>query len=189
MRIINLSHGDMAIAAAFVCSTLVLATGWNPLALLVIIVPLGFAAGWALQRVAFDSPAGVDPSYQIVATFGLSIAIQNLLPDLLAHTTGLQAGDISTASIQITDDLAIGWFLLLRFGVAVAVLGALFLARTRLGQAFRATSDDPEAAQLMGIDNRVIYAVGAELAGATIALAGVFNGIQTQFAPADGRCC
>ena len=76
----------------------------------------------------------------------------------------------------------------MRFGVAVAVLGALslFLARTRLGQAFQATSDDPEAAQLMGIDNRVIYAVALGLAGATIALAGVFNGIQTQFAPADG---
>ena len=189
MRIINLSHGDMAIAAAFVCSTLVLATGWNPLALLVIIVPLGFAAGWALQRVAFDRLVGVDPSYQIVATFGLSIAIQNLLLRIYSPTPrGLQAGDISTASIQITDDLAIGWFPLLRFGVAVAVLGALslFLARTRLGQAFRATSDDPEAAQLMGIDNRVIYAVALALAGATIALAGVFNGIQTQFAPADG---
>ena len=71
------------------------------------------------------------------------------------------------------------------------MLGALslFLARTRLGRAFRATSDDPEAARLMGIDNRVIYAVAMALAGATVALAGVFNGIQTQFARPTGRCC
>ncbi|MGD9701967.1 MAG: branched-chain amino acid ABC transporter permease [Acidimicrobiia bacterium] len=189
MKIINLGHGDMAVAAAFVCSTLVLAIGWNPLVLLVLVVPLGFAGGWLLQRVAFDRLVGVDPSYQIVATFGLSIAIQNLLLRIYSPTPrGLHPGSISTASIRITDDVAIGWFPLLRFAVAIAVLGALslFLARTRLGQAFRATSDDPEAAQLMGIDNRVIYAVALGLAGATIALAGVFNGAQTQFAPADG---
>jgi len=62
----------------------------------------------------------------------------------------------------------------------------VFLRRTMLGRAFRATSDDPEAARLMGIDHRVVYAVALGLAVATIALAGVFNGAQTQFSAADG---
>jgi branched-chain amino acid transport system permease protein len=189
MRLINLAHGDMAIAAAFVCSTLVLAIGWNPLVLLAIVIPLGFAGGWALQRVAFDRLVGADPALQIVATFGLSIAIQNVLLRVYeADPRRLNPGEISTASITITDDIAIGWFTLTRFLVAVGVLAllSLFLARTRLGRAFRATSDDPEAARLMGIDNRVIYAVALGLAGATIALAGVFNGAQTQFSAADG---
>lgn len=189
MRIINLAHGDMAIAAAFVSSTLVLALGWNPLALLVIVVPLGFGAGWLLQRLAFDRLVGTDPAFQIVATFGLSIAIQNaLLRVYSANPRGLNIGSLSTASITVTDRISIGWFPLLRFGVAVAVLVGLsiFLARTRLGQGFRATSDDPEAARLMGIDNRVIYAIALGLAGATIALAGVFNGAQTQFSAAQG---
>lgn len=189
MRIVNLAHGDMAIVAAFVCSTLVLSLGWNPLTLLVIVVPLGFAGGWVLQRVAFDRLVGVDPSFQIVATFGLSIAIQNTLLRIYSPTPrGLDPGSISTASIHITDDLSIGWFPLVRFFVAVAVLAglSLFLTQTRLGSAFRATSDDPETARLMGIDNKVIYAVALGISGATIALAGVFNGAQTQFAPADG---
>jgi branched-chain amino acid transport system permease protein len=189
MRIVNLAHGDMAIVAAFVCSTLVLTLGWNPLTLLVIVVPLGFAGGWVLQRVAFDRLVGVDPSFQIVATFGLSIAIQNTLLRVYSPTPrGLDPGSISTASIHITDDVSIGWFPLIRFVVAVAVLAGLsvFLAQTRLGSALRATSDDPDTARLMGIDNKVIYAVALGIAGATIALAGVFNGAQTQFAPADG---
>jgi branched-chain amino acid transport system permease protein len=189
MRIINLAHGDMAVAAAFVCSTLVLATGWNPLTLLVVVVPLGFAGGWVLQRVAFDRLVGVDPSYQIVATFGLAIAIQNLLLRIYSPTPrGLNPGRISTASIEITDDLSIGWFPLVRFLVAVGVLAGLsvFLGHTRLGTAFRATSDDPDTARLMGIDNKVVYATALGLSGATIALAGVFNGSQTQFSPADG---
>jgi branched-chain amino acid transport system permease protein len=189
MRIVNLAHGDMAIVAAFVCSTLVLTLGWNPLTLLVIVVPLGFAGGWVLQRVAFDRLVGVDPSFQIVATFGLSIAIQNTLLRVYSPTPrGLDPGSISTASIHITDDVSIGWFPLIRFVVAVAVLAGLsvFLAQTRLGSAFRATRHDPDTARLMGIDNKVIYAVALGIAGATIALAGVFNGAQTQFAPADG---
>jgi branched-chain amino acid transport system permease protein len=139
--------------------------------------------------VAFDRLVGVDPSFQIVATFGLAIAIQNLLLRVYSPTPrGLDPGRISTASIRITDDLSIGWFPLVRFLVAVGVLAglSLFLARTRLGAGFRATSDDPETARLMGIDNRVVYAVALGISGATIALAGVFNGAQTQFAPADG---
>ena len=98
------------------------------------------------------------------------------------------SGRCASSSIAITDDLAIGWFTLARFLVAVAVLGllSLFLARTRIGRAFRATRDDPGAAQLVGIDNRTVYAVATGLAFATVAIAGVFNGAQTTFAPASG---
>ncbi len=79
MRLVNLAHGDAAIAAAFVASTIMLATGWNAFATLVILLPLAFLTGVVVQRVAFDRLVGVDPSYQIVATFGLAIIIQNVL--------------------------------------------------------------------------------------------------------------
>lgn len=189
MRIVNLAHGDFAVAAAFLSSTIVLASGWDPLVTLVVLIPAGFVVGWGLQKVAFDRLVAVDPSYQIVATFGLSVAIQNLLLRVYeANPRALNVGHLGTATIRITDDLGIGWFPLIRFLVAVAVLSSLslFLSTTRLGRAFRATADDPEAARLMGIDNRTIYAIALGLAGATIALAGVFNGAQTQFGASDG---
>jgi branched-chain amino acid transport system permease protein len=189
MRLINLAHGDIAVVAAFVASTLVGVTGWAPLQTLLIIVPGAFVVGWIVQRVAFDRLVGVDPSFQIVTTFGLSIAIQNLLLRYYTATPrALYIGSLGTRSIKISDDLAIGVFPLIRFVVAVLVLGALalFLSRTRVGRGFRATSDDPEAAQLMGIDNRTIYALALALSFATIALAGVFNAAQTQFSAADG---
>ena len=63
---------------------------------------------------------------------------------------------------------------------------SLFLNRTRTGVAFRATSDDPEAARLMGIDNRRIYMVATGLSFATVALAGVFLGARTFFSPSAG---
>jgi branched-chain amino acid transport system permease protein len=189
MRLVNLSHGDLAITSSFLASTLVLSTGWNPLFTLVVLVPAGFVAGWSLQKLAFDRLVGVDPAFQIVATFGLSIALQNiLLRAYSANPRALDIGALKTESITISDDVAVGWFPLLRFLTAVALLVALslFLGRTRAGRAFRATADDPDAARLMGIDNRSIYALALGLSVASIALAGVFNGAQTQFAAADG---
>jgi branched-chain amino acid transport system permease protein len=189
MKLVNLSHGDLAVSGAFLASTLVAATGWHPFLSLIVVIPAGFMVGWVAQRVAFDRLIGVDPSYQIVATFGLSIVIQNLLLQIYkANPRALQIGSLGTKSITITDDLAIGWFPLLRFFVGVAVLVGLsvFLYRTQLGRAFRATADDPVTAGLMGIDRRVVYGVALGIACATIAMAGVFNGAQTQFSAADG---
>jgi branched-chain amino acid transport system permease protein len=189
MKLVNLSHGDLAVCGAFLASTLVAATGWNPFLTLVVVVPLGFAFGWAAQRVAFDRLIGVDPSYQIVATFGLSIVIQNLLLQIYkANPRALSIGSFGTNSIKVTEDINIGWFPLARFIVGVAVLAALslFLSRTQLGRAFRATSDDPVTAGLMGIDRHLVYGIALGIACATIAMAGVFNGAQTQFSAADG---
>jgi branched-chain amino acid transport system permease protein len=190
MRLVNLAHGDLAVAAAFAASTIMLATSWSPFATLVVLLPAAAVAGVVSQRLVFDRLVAVDPAFQIVATFGLSIAIQNLLLQRYSATPrALDIGEFGTRSISlIGDDVVVGWFPLSRFLVAVAVLAALslFLARTRIGRAFRATSDDPEAARLMGIDNRTIYAVAMAIAFATVALGGVFNGAQTQFSPSDG---
>jgi branched-chain amino acid transport system permease protein len=161
----------------------------NPLVSLLIVLPLAFVFGLLMQRFVFDRVIGVDPAFQIVATFGVSIVIQNaLLKKYTADTRGLQIGDLQTASIRITDDLGIGWLPLLTFAVGLAVLAALavFLRRTRLGRAFRATSDDPEAARLMGIDNRRVYGVALAISTATVALAGVLLGARSSFDPFIG---
>jgi branched-chain amino acid transport system permease protein len=188
MRLVNLSHGDLAVASAFVSSTLLLAVGGSPFWTLVVLVPVGFGVGVALQKIVFDRLVGVDPAFQIVATFGLSIILQNLLLRVYtANRRALDIGSLKTASITI-GDLSVGVFPLLRFVVAVGILAGLsvFLSRTALGRAFRATSDDPEAARLVGINDRTIYMVATGIAVATIAVAGVFNGAQTNFASADG---
>jgi branched-chain amino acid transport system permease protein len=190
MRLVNLAHGDLAVAAGFVASTVALATGWSPFVAIVVVVPLGAAVGWIAQKVIFDRLVGVDPALQIVATFGLSIAISNLLLQRYsANPRSLDIGSFATSSVSVIgDDVVVGWFPLTRFLIAVAVLGALslFVRRTRLGRAFRATSDDPATAQLMGINNRTVYGAAMAIAFGTVALAGIFNGAQTQFSPADG---
>jgi branched-chain amino acid transport system permease protein len=189
MRIVNLAHGDMAILAAYMALSLSSAFDINPLVTLLVVLPGAFVAGVGLQRLVFDRVVGVDPAFAIVATFGLAIVIQNaLLQKYTADTQGLYVGDLETNSITINDQISIGWLPLITFLCSVGVLGALavFLKRTKMGRAFRATSDDPEAARLMGIDNRRVYAVALGIAVMTVALAGVLMGAQSSFDPFIG---
>ena len=125
----------------------------------------------------------------LVITFGLSIIVQNVLQlGFSADSQGLDAGSLETLSIPLNDQLSVGVMPVITFAVAVLVLVGLqlFFNRTALGQAFRATSDDPETAELMGINSRQIYALAMGISFAILALAGILLGIRTNFAPTDG---
>jgi branched-chain amino acid transport system permease protein len=188
MRLVNLAHGDLIVLASFLSVTLVDHLGWNPLTTLVLLIPLMAALGFGLQYLLlnFTLDSGLAP---LLATFGLSVIIQNaLLEQYSADRQRLQAGAIETESIRITDQISIGWFPLTTFLVAVGLLVGLqlLIRRTRLGRSLRATSDDQRTAQLVGIDNRKLYAVAMALALATAAIAGVFLGVYTSFEPTSG---
>ena len=115
--------------------------------------------------------------------------LQNLLLERFsADAQRLDVGSLGSASIRITDGLSIGWFPLLAAVVGLLVVAGLgqFLARIRTGRAMRATSDDQEAARLMGIDNRRLYAVATAIALGTVAVAGVFLGSRSTLDPGAG---
>jgi branched-chain amino acid transport system permease protein len=190
MRMVNLAHGDLSIAAAFLALVVVDHVSINPLVTLAVVVPLLAGFGYLLQRGLLNlTLRGGDVLASILVTFGLSVVIQNLLLEVFsADSRGLDAGRIENASIRVSSDLAVGWFSLLMLLVAVGVLVGLqlLLSRTRLGRAFRATADDPSTARLMGIDHRHLYALATAIALGTVAVAGIFLGIRTTFTPSLG---
>ncbi len=189
MGLVNIAHGDLIVLAGYVALVAVNATGVHPLLSLVIVVPVMAALGYALQRLVLNRVVGPDILPPLLVTFGLSVIIQNaLLQVFSADSQKMQAGALETMSIPLPGGLAIGVLPLLMFAVAVAVIGALQLLfyRTELGRAFRATSDDRETAQLMGIDQSHLFAVAMAIALAVCALAGVFLGIRSIFDPSSG---
>ena len=189
MRLVNIAHGDLIVLAAFLGLAMVNGTGVHPLLSLIVTVPVMAAIGYALQRGILNLTLGRDILPPLLVTFGLSIIIQNVLLEVFsADTQRLKAGALETASIAIGEQIAIGWFPLIVFLAAIAVIAGLqlLLYRTRLGTAFRATSDDHETAALMGIDNRHVFALAMALALGVVALAGTFMAIRTNFSPAIG---
>src|SRR6266404_3799881 len=107
---------------------------------------------------------------------------------LAADSRRLRAGAIEVASFPLMEGVWIGVLPLLQFVVAVVVIGALqvLFYRTAFGRAFRATSDDQSVAQLMGLDNRHVFALAMALSLAIVAVAGVFIAVRTNFDPAIG---
>jgi branched-chain amino acid transport system permease protein len=189
MKLVNIAHGDLILLASFLAIAITAALGLHPIASLAILVPLMFVLGYALQRGLLNLTLGRDILPPLLVTFGLSILIQNgLLEVFSADSRSLPGGGVETASFQLTEHLTVGTLPLIIFVTALVLTASLqlFFARTALGRAFRATSDDQQAAQLMGINNRHIYALATAVAFATIAVSGVFLALRTTIAPNDG---
>jgi branched-chain amino acid transport system permease protein len=189
MRLVNIAHGDFIVLAAYVGMVAVQSTGLSPFLSLVIVVPVMFLLGYALQRglLNFTLSGGLLPP--LLVTFGISVIIQNgLLQGFGAYDHRLQEGAIETASLRLPGGIDVGVYPLVVFSVAVLGIGALqvLFYRTRLGRAFRAVSDDADTAELMGIDNRKLYALALGIAMVFTAIAGVLFGIRTIFDPAAG---
>jgi len=189
MRIVNLAHGDLSILAAFLAVVAVESLGLDPFVALVLVAPVMAALGYGLQTLVLNRLLGQGILPPILVTFGLSIIIQNgLLEIFSADSRRLNPGGIETASVALGGQLAIGWLPLITLAVAVAILVGLqgLIGRLSVGRAFRATSDDQETAELMGIDNRRLYGLAMALSLGIVAVAGVFLGIRTTFTFASG---
>lgn len=189
MRLVNIAHGDLIVLSAYVALMTTDTLGLGPLAAIAIVAPVMAVLGYALQRLLLNRTLGDDLLPPLLVTFGLSVIIQNALLEVFtADSRRLKAGPIEVASFPLTDGIFIGALPLLQFVVAIVIISGLQLLfyRTALGRAFRATSDDQAVAQLMGLDNRHVFALAMALSLAVVAVAGIFLAVRTNFDPAIG---
>jgi branched-chain amino acid transport system permease protein len=191
MGIINLAHGSLAVVAAF--GLFVLADQFDiaPLAGLLIVLPVMALMGWALQRVVLERSQRGGVLTPILSTFGLSIVVDNALFQRFGADTrslGPYVGDLSYDSWSLTDDINVGKLSVYTFIAAVVLLGGLhlFLTRTPLGRAIRATAEDPDTVGLIGIDARKVNAAATAIAMVTVGIAGAFLGMRATFNPYAG---
>ena len=189
MRLVNLAHGDMIVLAAFLIFALAHSLGLPLWLALAVALPLMFALGYGLQRVVLNRVVGRDILPPLLITFGLSIVTQNgLLAAFSADSRRISANGWESASLRLTDGLAVGVTPLMTLATAVLAIVALnqLFYRTKMGRAFRAVSDDPVTAQLRGVDNRHVFAVAMGLALAVCAVAALFLGVRANFDPSIG---
>lgn len=189
MRLVNLAHGDLILLAAYLVFSVTTILGMPLIAAMLLIVVVMFIAGYSLQRLVLQRVLGDDILPPLLVTFGLSIVIQNgLLLAYGADSHRLQAGDFESMSLTLGGGLSVGLAPLAAFltaVVAVALLQLIFY-RTALGRAFRATADNPQIAQLMGINERSIYAIAVGISLAVSVIAAITFGIRANFDPSIG---
>jgi len=188
MRLVNIAHGDLIVLAAYLGLVATSTLAIHPLTSLLIVIPIMAVAGYLLQYVVLNRTMGNDILPPLLVTFGLSVILQNGLLDVFsADPQKLNSGVLETASVSL-GPLNVGVLPLLMFCVAVGVIATLqwIFYRTALGRAFRATSDNADIAQLMGLNKKHIFGMAMALSLAVVAIAGIFLGTRTSFDPAAG---
>ena len=189
MRLTNTAQGDFIVLGAFAAIALASVTALHPALLALALLPLAFVLGYALQRWVLNGTLGRDPLPSLVVTFGLAIVIQNALLEVFsADPRSLDSAGLSTRSVALGGDIAVGVLPLVILAVALAATAALqwLFDSTALGRAFRAVSDDREIAALMGLDADRVYALATAIAFVLILVAGVLQAMRTTVSPADG---
>ena len=191
MRVINLAHGDLAILGAFLALVLT-DHGVDVWVSLAVVLPVMAAGGGLLYLGVLERSLRSGVLVPLLSTFGLAIVIENLLFEKFGadqRSFFSSIGTLAYSSWQVTSQITIGKLDVIILCTAIGVLGGLqiFLSRTSLGRAMRATAEDPDTAELVGVNSRAVYAMATALALATAALAGVFLGMRQTFDPYAGQ--
>lgn len=188
MRLVNIAHGDLVVLLALIGISASVAFSIGPLPLVFVLVPLAALIGWGLQKLVLNKVVGADALPSLIATFGLSIALQNLMLEIWsADTRSMQGGGIEAASVNI-GGIYIGLLPVLILIAATLLTAALDLTmrRTRFGRALRAAAADTEAAAMTGVNPKVVYAYATAIAVGILGLSGVFLALRATVSPADG---
>ena len=133
MRLTNTAQGDFIVLAAFVAIAIAPFVASQSVIAALLLLPLSFAFGYALQRWVLNGTLGRDPLPSLVVTFGLSIVIQNALLEVFsADPRSLDSAGFNTTSLAIGGGFAIG-------ALPLAILGAALLCTVALQTLFDRT--------------------------------------------------
>lgn len=199
MRLVNLSHGDWLIVAAYMCVTLLSMVPVAPFWSLLVVVPVMYGLGYAVQRFLLNHVSvqaaerrGMSPVFglmlPLLVTFGLSIVLSQGMLLTFSSDAATIRNEYSFSAIRLSQDLSVSTLRLGFFIAAAVLLGglALWMRSTHIGRAIRAASDDPEIAALMGMRTPHVYAVASGVALASASVAGFMVGMSRSFQPFDG---
>ncbi|HMK96913.1 MAG TPA: branched-chain amino acid ABC transporter permease [Acidimicrobiales bacterium] len=189
MEVINLAHGDVAVAAVYLALSLIAVTHIPAIWVFVLVVPVFVVGGYFGQRFFVQRSLDSGPVTTLLVTFGLSVVLENVLLEVYsANSQSLNIGSLVSDSVQVSSQISLPYLSMIFLGTAVVALSIvhLFLTRTATGRMVRAVADDREAAQMVGADYRHLFGVAAAMASGTVALAGLALGMYTSVTPSSG---
>jgi branched-chain amino acid transport system permease protein len=190
MRIINLAHGSLAVASAYAIWVLAERFELHPFLGLLMVIPLMGIVGWVLHRLVLQRSAKAGELVPILATFGLAVVLDNTLFSTFGADTRSLANYIDTLAYDGTDvgPFTLGHLSVLTLMVSVGLLGGLhlMLKHTTIGRRIRAVADDPDSAQLVGVNASAVNAIASGIAMMTVAVAGAFLAMRATVDPYTG---
>jgi len=175
MNIKNLAQGDFVIMGGYIAFTLSESPfNLHPILSIPIIFVLMFVFGWVLYQTIIRRVIERDLFTSLLATFGLAIVIQQLInlaygPDVQTIRSEMAIREFFEGEVTIADIKFVSFILAMIMGLMLT----MFMKKSRMGRAIRATSQNARAARIMGINTDRVYAFTFSLNAAICGIAGV----------------
>jgi branched-chain amino acid transport system permease protein len=186
MNVINVAQGEFVIIGGYVAFMLY-TLGIHPLFGVPAAAVILFVLGWAIYRVVIFRVVSRDLFISLLATFGLSILIQQLLNQIFS--ADVQSADAGLDTLFLFGGMvSVSEIKLVAFVLTLVIAGCLvvFLKSSRLGQAIRATAQNARAARILGIDTDRVYAATYALNAALCGAAGALVAMTWVIQPFQG---
>ncbi len=175
MNIKNLAQGDFVIMGGYIAFTLSESPfNLHPILSIPLVFVIMFIFGWVLYQTIIRRVIERDLFTSLLATFGLAIVIQQLLnlaygPDVQVIRSDMAIREFFEGEVTIADIKFVSFILAMIMGLMITI----FMKKSRMGRAIRATSQNARAARIMGIDTDRVYAFTFSLNAAICGIAGV----------------
>ncbi|WP_397473851.1 branched-chain amino acid ABC transporter permease [Pusillimonas sp.] len=190
-RIMNLSHGEFMVGAAFLAYWLVTSQGVHPLFALAIALPIGFVLQWLVYQILLTPLVKRAPSAaalevdSILATFGILFVVQGIILVLFGGEY-YSYGFLTSPVTILGANVAANRLLAAGAAIVIGLLVYFVLVRSRWGAALRAMANAPQFAHLVGINPRAMAAFAFALGGALVVGAGVLISMFLSFSASMG---
>src|SRR3954454_3896095 len=175
MRVINFAQGELVMVGMYVTFWLFRLAGIDPFLSVVLTMPALFILGALLQRTLINRVLDALPQNQILLTIGIGLVLSNVAMLVFTSDYRILSTSYSSSSVRLLG-IHLSTPLLYCFLITAVITVVLywFLVKTDIGHAIRATAQDRDAAQLMGVNVRhmgvLAFGLGSALAGAAGAL-------------------
>lgn len=188
MGLTNLAHGDLMILGTYITMVVANGLGCNLILSTIISVVIMCVIGFVMQQFLVNRVMDKGEAPALLVTFGLSIFLANLMLKIFSADNQIINNPLASKNVLTTDVLSISASYLVSFIIACVIIIALsvVMQKTNFGRSIRATSDDVMAAELMGVNTKVAYAMAMVICMGITAVAGSLVGSTFTFYPSSG---
>ena len=186
MNIINIAQGDLVILGGYIAYTMYLAgihPGWG-----VIVSPIiMYFVGWALYKLVINKVVDRDLFISILATFGIAIVMQQLMNFIFGADVVVAQSEYGTTmlfdnSVTLPNSKIFAAVISVIYAIALVI----YMKKSKLGRAIRATAQNARAAKILGVDTEKVYAATFGINAALCGVAGALIAITLTLHPYVG---
>ena len=186
MNIINIAQGDLVILGGYIAYSMYLA-GIHPAYGVIVSPIIMFFVGWGLYKLVINKVVDRDLFISILATFGISILMQQLMNSIFGADVVLAQSEFGTTmlfdnSVTLPNAKIFSAFISILFAIALVI----YMKKSKLGRAIRATAQNARAAKILGVDTEKVYAATFGINAALCGVAGALISITFTLGPYVG---